>query len=300
MSTNEKIVITGSNGFVGNVLAKKLNSNIYSLRGIDNKSSNESCIETINCDLVTGSMNTLETICGNSTIVHLAALSNSNACENNPEQAFALNLGVVTRLVDIVNKSNGSLIFASSEWVYPNNITGAEQREDLKIEINSENNIYSVTKIAAEWYISRYCSRYDILRFGIIYGERETPQSAIESIVHDSIIKSEVALKSLETARRFIHVDDVTDGIKKLIEAESTNSIYNLSGNELVSLANIISTIEKISENKINVITSREIPSIRNPINNKFKEKFSWEPKISFEQGVINLYKYYLNRNSWK
>jgi nucleoside-diphosphate-sugar epimerase len=182
--------------------------------------------------------------------------------------------------------------FASSEWVYPEKVSDDVDSEDDELSLQNLNSLYAMTKLFDENLIRSVAKfPYSIFRFGIIYGPRKNPGSALEKIV-ETVIKSDViSVGSGKTSRRYIHVDDLIKGLlnyEKCLDA-SNFDIYNITGDELISLKDIINCTLELSEKNISVLDEEKIPSIRNPLNTKFKNVVGWEPEIAIKQGIIQI-----------
>ena len=125
-----------------------------------------------------------------------------------------------------------------------------------------------------------------ILRFGIIYGPRKSNWSAIESIASQVKNNNLIEVDSLKNARRFVHVYDIVNGIIKSFNLKGFN-IINLTGDNMISIKDIIKTSERIFEKTVDI--KERNPSkinIRNPSNKKAKKFINWSPKINLEEGI--------------
>ena len=89
-----------------------------------------------------------------------------------------------------------------------------------------------------------------ILRFGIIYGPRKSNWSAVENIMSTIKTSNKITVGSKKTARKFIHVTDIVSGIVKTFNLNK-NATYNLGGNKLVSLKELISKSCDIYKKKL-------------------------------------------------
>jgi nucleoside-diphosphate-sugar epimerase len=140
-----------------------------------------------------------------------------------------------------------------------------------------------------------------ILRFGIIYGPRSYNLSAFEAIFYKTLEQDKIEIGSKKTGRNFIHIEDICDGIIKAIGKRGYN-IFNLEGDEFISLENLINESEIILNKKIKIIEKNpKNPSIKN-VSNKFtKKQLNWKPKYSLKKSIINLLNYKnLYRNQLK
>lgn len=232
-----KVVVTGSGGFVGSRLVRMLYEQGYDVISIDlfNNYSTKFRVNHISLDLNSATQDFLIEIMKNSTVVHLAAVSASSDCDRDPNLAIEVNLKLTRKLLEAINECNSRLIFASSEWVYPETLGSSGMSEDIELQLSQQTNLYAMTKIVGEWMVKKYSSDFKILRFGIIYGERATPKSAVESIVNESISSNVVEIGNSQTSRRFIHVDDICLGIIRCIESycKTSHSVFNLTGDRL-------------------------------------------------------------------
>ena len=188
------------------------------------------------------------------------------------------------------------IIFASTEWVYHNQLAknGANENSILNLEKLESN--YAKSKLLGEYFLKDFYDKFkidiSILRFGIIYGERKNNWSAVEAIFNSIKNNSEIKVGSLKTARKFIHIEDICNGIVNSLKLKKFN-IINLQGKKLISLKELIKISEKILKKKVKVIeiNSRK-SSIRNIRSSASFKKISFTPKIDLNDGLIRLKKF--------
>jgi UDP-glucose 4-epimerase len=298
--TTPTLVVTGSSGFVGEKLVLYAISKGYEVIGIDLKKSERLVCRQLELDLT--AENFFHEIPKNSRIIHLASLSTDRACRENPQLAINANLrGTALVLENAIKSKAAQLIFASSEWVYPEltKIVAQSEQDDLKL--TSLNSLYAMTKLFGESLI-RVDSKvpFTILRFGIVYGPRFPPGSAAESIAWKIHLDQEVIIGSKNTSRRFIHVNDLINGILKCIEIGPSNlnqKIINLSGAELISLNEVVYTSNQILGKSIQINENGGIPSIRNPVIDLALELLDWKPKIDLKSGLLECLTFMMDAN---
>ena len=299
-ATTPTLVVTGSSGFVGEMLALVAIRQGYEVIGIDLKKSKKLSCRQLELDLT--SENFFDEIPENSTIIHLASLSTDGACKANPLMALDANLRATALVLENAVKSKAShFVFASSEWVYPELTKIVSQSEKDELKLTSLNSLYAMTKLFGESLI-RVDSKipYTILRFGIVYGPRFPPGSAAESIAWKIYLNEEVKIGSKNTARRFIHVSDLINGILKCVEIGPSflnQKTINLSGAELVSLYDVANASNQILNKSIQIIETGGIASIRNPVNALAFELLDWKPKIDLKIGLLECLTFMINSN---
>lgn len=284
----KKIVVSGSSGFVGSKLVNKLIESGQEVIGIDKVENPATNLETHIVDLNDPLLN--ELIPNNSHVFHLGAMSTDGECRAKPVGAIETNILGTTNLVNILNSKQGiSMSFASSEWVYPEKVTDDSDSEDDELSLQNLNSLYALTKLFDENLIRSVAKfPYSIFRFGIIYGPRKNPGSALEKIVEKVMNSDVISVGSSKTSRRYIHVDDLINGLLKYQNCldYSNFDIFNITGDELISLKDIIDCTLDLRKKNITVLDEDKIPSIRNPLNTKFKNIVGWEPEITIREGI--------------
>ena len=299
-----RVVITGGNGFVGNHLIRMLLEQGYKVTSIDREPNYNplSGVEYLSQDLESVSNQQLQHILKDSIIVHLAAISSSPLCEERPNLAIDVNIKFILKLIEIANISNATIIFASSEWVYPDSTEPRQLEENFPIELTTDTNMYAMSKVVGEWLLKRYCQNHSILRFGIVYGERHTPQSSVEKIVQLAVNNDVIEIGNLHTARRFIHVEDICRGIIKCIEEKNLalNNVFNLAGDKLVRLGDIVDLLQDYLDNPLSLKIGDTKSSIRNPTVSSFYSTFNWFPQIQIAHGIERLVNWELGKKETK
>lgn len=284
------IVITGSESFVGKELIKQCLKREMPIIGID-------LIDVKNTDYTYHQLDICdpkihEVIPDNvDVIIHLAALSRDADCKDKGYDCFNVNvMGTLNLIRAVKGKNVKNFIFASSEWVYEKFISNEEKDEDSVIDISQHKSEYALSKLVSEinlkqQFMNKFCN-VTILRFGIIYGPRKFNWSAVESIASQVKNNNLIEVNSLKNARRFVHVYDIVNGIIKSFNLKGFN-IINLTGNDMITIKDIIKTSEKIFEKTIKI--KEKNPSkidIRNPSNKKAKKIINWNPEINLEEGI--------------
>jgi nucleoside-diphosphate-sugar epimerase len=282
------LFVTGSESFIGRVLIARCRKDGLAVTGIDARAP-------VSPDMHQADIRDpriAELIPEGAMVVHLAAISRDADCRADPRAAFDVNVaGTLNVLTAATARKARQIIFASTEWVYGEVRSDSSQREDQAIDITAIKSDYALSKIVAEQYL-RLASALPattILRFGIVYGPRGDNWSAFENLVHAVRTKSEINVGSLATARRFIHVNDIVAGILAATRRGGFE-IFNLSGNQPISLGEIISTAKVVSGRNPAVIeTNPQQPSIRNPDNSKARAALQWNALVDLNDGVCEI-----------
>ena len=291
-----KIIITGSESFIGKEIIRQCKDKEIEIIGID-------VIEKENSEFEYHKINITEQEIINvipenvDVIIHLAALSRDPDCKGKAFKCFQNNVMGTLNLMNCAKEKNvKQFIFASSEWVYDQFEENQSKNEEAPINALSLTSEYALSKLTSEInlkqeYQNGFCD-VSILRFGIIYGPRKNNCSAVESICSQVKNKSEIEVGSLKNGRRFIHVSDIVKGIMKSIGLKGCNTI-NLSGDKIITIDDLIKVGEKFYDKKIKIIEKNtNEKNIRNPSNKKAKTLLNWNPEISLEEGLKTIDKF--------
>lgn len=264
---NKKYLITGSAGFIGFHLSKKLLSEGFSVMGIDNlnnyydqnlkrnrnkilkkyKNYKFKKIDIKNYQKLESVFKKNKFQC----IINLAAQAGVRYSLINPKSYIDNNIIGFFNVIDLTKKYRvKDIIYASTSSIY-----GIQRKFPIKEDFDTSNptQLYAATKKSNEVIAASYSKLYNIntigLRFFTVYGPWGRPDMAPIKFAKN-IIKGkpiEVFNKG-KHSRDFTFVDDIVDGIFKIIKKKkkiSKNRIYNIGNGKKVSLIEYIKLIEK-------------------------------------------------------
>ncbi|MBT3297527.1 NAD(P)-dependent oxidoreductase [archaeon] len=285
-----KVVITGSESFVGKKLIEKCLEKGIEVIGLDYSEANDVSYKFHKVDI--RDKNVKDYIPQDvDALIHLAALSTDNLCKDKAYECFDVNvMGTLNLINAAANKNVKQFIFASSEWVYDNFVGTGEKNEESMIDITNLNSEYALSKLVSECNLRQKHKHgfgdVTILRFGIIYGFRKANWCAVESFFDQVENNKKINVGSLQSARKFIHISDIVNGIIKSLGLKGFN-IINLEGSKLITLKDIINVSGKIFNIDPNVVENNPNNiSVRNVSGEKAKNILGWEPMIDLEKGL--------------
>jgi len=292
----KNILITGSSGFVGSFLKKKLTKNNFVI-GLDfikdeYKNKNYKFFKVdINNDL-TSKLNKFKI----DTVIHLAAVSKDKLFKEDIKNSYENNIISTLNIIKFVQIKNiSNFIFASSEWVYGDHNKNKLLNENTYINRSKVKSGYGISKLICEDLIinsfnSNLIKNYVILRFGIIYGPRPQPASVVEGLIKEILKDDKIIINgSAKTSRKFIYINDLVAGITKAIDLKKP-VILNLGHTDLVSIKQIIKIINNnFRFNKKYTVQNPSEPVIRNVSNNLAKKILKWKPKYNIQKGIADI-----------
>lgn len=165
-------------------------------------------------------------------IFHFAGVTEMSAAEKNEEHAYEVNVMATLRLVKELNLNpKPKLVYASS--IYADGNSGGA---------------YGRTKKAAEDIIKSYLGKYQILRFGSVYGLGASTTCGLVGLISQVINSSEIAFPGDGTEiRNYIHVDDLAEIILSLIQgSQRWNKVSMIQGVDQYDQKRLFALLEEI------------------------------------------------------
>ena len=274
----KKVVVTGSNGFIGRHLVKRLRSMASEVIVVDL----EDDFDITDCICVSE-------LPSFDVMVHLAARSFVPHSYENPKDFYQTNVMGTLNMLELCRKNNAQFIYTSS-YVY-----GTPYY--LPIDENHPVrafNPYSQTKIIGEELCRAYFRDFNvsslIFRPFNVYGKGQGKNFLIQTILNQAengIIK----LKDPRSKRDFIYIDDLVEAYVKAILSDNNGiNICNLGSGESTSIHELTSIISENYDTKLSVEFSNEYRSseiLETRANIDFaRELLDWAPNISINEGI--------------
>ena len=284
------ILVTGSSSYIGKSLINYFENNKIDYIGIDLlKPYTKKCIK-ISIEDPKINFKIKKQI---KTIVHLAAISTDQMSTNDPALSYKVNIFGSMNLIGFAKKNKiKNFIFASSEWVYGSFKNNEIKSINSKINIEKLDSNYAKTKAIMERIItSTENLNYSILRFGIIYGNKISNFSAVESIVEQVRNKDVINIQSKKTSRSFIHVEDIVSAIICSLKLKG-KYILDIQGPYPVNLEKLIKYTSNLINKRVKIIEKNKKNSSIKLIDSSLSNKIlNFKPKISIEKGISEILK---------
>ena len=240
---SKKILITGISGFVGHHFIAKNHSN-RQLFGTyhQNKVEFEDILSYPLAITDTDAFLALLEEVKPDTVIHLAALSNPNYCENHPEKCREVNSAATFHIITACQNLDIHFIFASTDLVF-------DGKNAPYTEKQATNGImtYGMDKAKTEHLAElMYPNKVTIARLPLQYGWCETASNFLTNWVNT--LKAGKPIKAFtDEYRTAAWAGDVADGLLLLAEKEATG-IWHLGGPERMSRYDFAIELTKILE----------------------------------------------------
>lgn len=152
-----KVIVTGSKGMLGKDLVPVLENAGHEVRGTD--------VDELDLRDFEATRDLLETETPE-TIIHCAAMTNVDGCEDDPDSAFSIN-ALATRNVSISATELGAkVIYISTDFVFD----GSKSSPYHEFDKTSTISVYGNSKLAGEIFLRQFCPRSAIVRTAWLYG----------------------------------------------------------------------------------------------------------------------------------
>ena len=290
---SDKIMITGSRGFIGSALTKYFDNPIEYDIALDRRMS------VLNEHALSLFMDKVEP----NIIIHLAGNPLAPKSVEDPIYDMNLNIGGTLNLLEVCkNRKIDLLLFSSTAYVYgePLYLPVVENHQQTY-----PNSPYGISKSACESYCNYYREKCGvpatIMRFFNVYGPNQ-PLGLVVPDILDKIMKSEdgkVKLRGTDAdSRDFLYVDDLANAISKIVQKRITGETINLGGKGNVKIIDLAKKIAQIVGKDITFEVKKQsetskISNLHADIS-KAEKLLDWSPKTSLEEGlkkVVESYK---------
>lgn len=297
-----RILVSGSYGFIGFHLCKKLLQLGHEIIGIDNL--NDYYDQQIKLDRFFSIKKNITTFLSNiedksiykqipkvDLVIHLAAQAGVRYSLIDPESYINTNIVGSFRLINFAKECGcEKFIYASSASVYGKNKIPWNEKMNLSEPIS----LYGATKISLESIADSYYEMFGLksvgLRFFSVYGPWGRPDLSLWKWT-DGILKNEpIKLFNYgKNKRSWTYIDDIIDGIISSINSKGNIEKFNLGSDKLVDIeysVDCISNYLGIKPKKEYLeMQSGDIPEA-NPDLTKSRKILGFEPKVDFEDGI--------------
>ncbi len=306
-----KIMITGSAGFIGFHAAKEFLRRGWDVAGVDNycdyydvklkrdrsailrQDARYSERELDICDLE--GLRTAFAEESPDVVLNLAAQPGVRYSIDHPFVYQKTNLEGFLNVLECCRHAakRPKLVFASSSSVYGGNKKMPFEESD---KVDSPVSLYAATKKANELMAHVYSHLYGMqtigLRFFTVYGAWYRPDMAL-SLFADAMLSGRPVkvFNRGEMWRDFTFVDDIVDGIVRVVECGSLPAydIYNIGNHRSERLMDVIETLAAALgvEPKLEMLPMQpgDVPATYASID-KLRTAVGYEPKTTIREGI--------------
>lgn len=275
----QRILLTGSNGFIG--------KNIKALLGHQYEFIEVS--RTSNYDI--SNLNSLMQINNIDAVIHCAAKTFVPDSFTDPYSFYDFNIKCTLNIAEYCR------VKAVSKLIYLNSYSYGNPEylpidETHPIHLHSH---YNKSKQLCEELLFYYLdSNTDVvsLRLFNIFGQYQSDNFLIPTILNQIIHSSNVKVQNLQPKRDYLYIKDVVFLLQKILTANKPHGIFNVGSGKSISVGEMIDLIAKVVDKKVEVVSENcirenEVMDCVADIR-KVKDAFNWVPQFSVEKGLID------------
>ena len=304
----KKILVTGSEGFIGSHLTEKLvelGADVTALVQY-NSFNNWGWLDTFDkkikdsIKVVAGDVREYDgmkrNIKGQDVVFHLAALIAIPYSYLSPMAYVRTNVEGTTNVLEACREYEiQKIVHTSTSETYG---TALYVPIDEKHPMQGQSP-YSASKIGADKIAESFYKSFNMpiatIRPFNTYGPRQSARAVIPTIISQILAgKTEIKLGSLTPTRDFNYVKDTAEAFIKIADSDKTiGEVINAGSNHEISIENTVKKIIKLIGKDIKIICDDERLRPENSEvnrlwadNTKIKELTEWTPQYSLDEGL--------------
>ena len=299
-----KILILGSNGMVGSSILKSFSKeNKFKIIPSTRKDTNlfkldetERLINETQPDI----------------LINAAAKVGGIVANNEQRTQFLIeNLRINTNILEsCIPLKKIKIINLGSSCIYPLNATNPiSEDEFMNGKLEPTNSPYAMAKLTAIELGNAMKEQFGHKVINLmptnLYGPNDNFSEKDSHVIPGLMFRMEIA-KSKNTdsfniwgsgkpLREFLHVDDLSSGIKFIINNDIEDNILNVGSGDEVSIKSIAENIKHVLDYKgvLSFDTSKPDGNPRKLLDSTKMLNYGWRPEISLSEGLETTYKWF-------
>ena len=268
------ILITGASGQLGMSLKRIFNSKyeIISTTGNNNPTGSSMHLDVTNPMLFKEVMETTNP----DLVINLAALTNVDLCEKNPELAYSINIGGMDNLV---NAFKGPIIHVSTDYVFDGE-DGPYKEEDTTNPLN----VYGLSKLESEKLLLDHSENSLVIRSNVLYDYSSKSKASFLNWVVDSLTQEKEINVVEDQWNNPTWTGSLAVVIDRAIDTQLTGLVHWGDG-DLVSRFDFANKIADVFNLKKSLIK----PILTSELNQTAKRPLKSGLKSDYAQNILNL-----------
>ena len=293
-----KILITGSNGLLGQKLVSALRNDaevqlLATSRGADR--TPEPLLERYAALDITSQpeVDAVFAAAKPDVVIHTAAMTNVDACELDPDACQLQNVTATGHLVQAAKRHGSHFIHLSTDFIFDGE-NGPYREEDVPAPLS----IYGQSKLDAEHLVMNAgLAKWAIGRTIIVYGIAEGLSRSNVVLWAKSALEKGQPIKVVDDQWRMPTLaEDLADGCIRIAKRGATG-IFNLSGPDGMSILELVQRVGAFFHLDTSVVTPVKSDTLGQPakrpprtgfVLDKARRELGYSPR-GFEEGLAML-----------
>lgn len=311
----KRILVTGAAGFIPSHLCEQLVAQGNTVVGVDNfitgnkrnldQLKDNSLFSFIEADVSMPPMEYLSSDSSFDQIYHMASPASPVGYYDEPVKTYMVNAFGTHYLAEFASKIGARFFFASTSEVYGDPLEHPQKETYWgNVHIRGLRSCYDVSKRFGEMVQEVWSRNYDLevrtVRIFNTYGPRMDPQDGrvIPNFITQALANNPITVYGDGSqTRSFCFVDDLVQGIIKLMNSTpDDHSYYNLGNDDEYTMIDLATLIKESTNSQSEIIFKplpEDDPTRRRPDISKAKEILDWEPTTSLKDGLDKTVAYF-------
>lgn len=233
-------------------------------------------------------------------VINFASQSMVGESWENPQHWVRTNISSTLELYKLISEFSfiEKFIHFSTPEVYGN----ATNRIDENHSFNPSTP-YAVTRAAGDEFGKIWAKNYKmpfiITRAGNVYGEAQRIYRIIPKTIYSSYHNLKIPLHGGGfTRRNFVHGDDISSGLIKIIEHGNNLETYHISSPEYISIKDLVLRIYEMTgknqpESWVEAAQDRPGKDLDYSLGDEKLRQLGWSNKVSLDEGIKRVINWY-------
>ena len=314
MNSKKNILITGGAGFIGSHLCKRLLNEGNKIICLDNlftgsENNISNLIDSPDFEFVNHDITKPYYRDGIDEIYNLACPASPIHYQINPIKTVkTCTIGVINML-GLAKKNNAKILQASTSEVYGDpEIHPQTEKYNGNVNTLGHRSCYDEGKRCAETLFMDYKREHNlnikIVRIFNTYGPNMTINDGrvVSNFICQALNQKEITVNGDgNQTRSFQYIDDLIDGMIKMMETENSFiGPVNLGNPNEISMNELALKVLKLTQSKSRLVfmnLPEDDPKRRKPDISLAIKNLNWKPEYDLDQGLIDTIKYFKEIN---
>jgi dTDP-glucose 4,6-dehydratase len=236
------------------------------------------------------------------SVVNFAAQSMVGQSWEKPQDWYEANIMSFSKLINELMKLKRikNFIHFSTPEVYGS--TNGWIKENFHFAPNTP---YAISRAASDWHLKALHENFGFpvifTRAANVYGEYQRLYRIVPRVIFSALTGQKLPLQGGgKSIRSFIHIDDVSEALLKIIKNGTPGESYHISTNELITIYDLVAMVASKLDVKladlIEAVPERPGKDFAYQLDSqKIRIELGWEDQISLSDGIDRTIKWVQN-----
>jgi nucleoside-diphosphate-sugar epimerase len=281
---SERVLVTGSEGFIGKALVNALRLGGHEVRGFDQAQG----------DLSRDRLSERPELVDVTRVLHLAARTYVPDSWRDPFAFYEANVMGTVNVLEFCRRRDCPVTLMSSYLYGPP--LRLPLAEDHPLDPNSPyNHSKALVEQVGAFYARKFSLAVSILRPFNIYGPGQRADFLLPSLVRQALDPQveTIEVADLEPRRDYLYIDDLVTALVATLHGPRPHAVYNIGSGQSYSVAEVIATVQEAAGTQKRVVSrgERRPGEVMDTVADikRARAELGWEPAIPFHEGIRRL-----------